>query len=180
VHLWQTMTRIYGHKWTSSFGDEIDPGRVWAAALRGVTLPMIKAGLSAMVEAKMEWPPSAIEFLKLCESGTDESGLPAIGTAQSMFLNAIAMPSDKRNWSSMHPALYWCYQQIGSYECKSLTAGELSIRFRQAWPQAVEKAKAGELVAPPELQLEHKPFEKTPVNREAARAAMASIRSMLD
>lgn len=60
------MTSLYGHKWTSSYGTEIDPDRVWEAALNGITDEQIKFGLRACVDKSLEWPPSAPEFRNLC------------------------------------------------------------------------------------------------------------------
>jgi hypothetical protein len=71
IHLWTLMTEMYGHKWTSQFGDEIDPNNVWAASLKGVTKDQVKHGLNCLVLQGAEWPPSAPEFRKLC-TGADE------------------------------------------------------------------------------------------------------------
>jgi len=69
--LWLTMTRVYGHKWTSQFGDQVDPGNVWAACLKGLSNEQVKHGLNCLVLNGQEWPPSAPEFRKLC-TGADE------------------------------------------------------------------------------------------------------------
>lgn len=62
---------MYGHKWTSQFGDEIDPNNVWAASLRGIMPEMVRHGLNQCVLQALAWPPSAPEFRKLC-TGEDE------------------------------------------------------------------------------------------------------------
>ena len=69
--LWLLMTRLYGHRWTSNFGDQVDPGNVWAACLRGLSAEQIKHGMSQCVAQQLDWPPSAPEFRKLC-TGEDD------------------------------------------------------------------------------------------------------------
>lgn len=71
TRLWELMTEMYGHKWTSQFGDEIDPNNVWAASLKGIMPEMVKHGLNQCVVLGLAWPPSAPEFRKLC-TGEDE------------------------------------------------------------------------------------------------------------
>lgn len=57
---------MYGHKWVTSYGSEVDPDRVWLAALSDVTPEQIKHGLKRCVNEGMDWPPSAPEFRVLC------------------------------------------------------------------------------------------------------------------
>jgi len=58
------MTEIYGHKWLSAFGPK--PTDLWRKALQSLSPMEIKNGLEAVLE-KHEWPPSLVEFLKLCK-----------------------------------------------------------------------------------------------------------------
>jgi len=69
VRLWTLMTEMYGHRWTSAFGDEIDPHNVWGAALRGLDETQIRHGLGQCVATGLDWPPSAPEFRSLCTNG---------------------------------------------------------------------------------------------------------------
>lgn len=64
--LWQMMGSLYGHRWTSSYGDEVDPDRVWAATLYGLDESHIRSGLRECVDRRLEWPPTAPEFRGLC------------------------------------------------------------------------------------------------------------------
>ncbi len=68
------MTSLYGHRWTSSFGESTDPDGVWARALEGVTPRQIADGLNAVVRSGLDWPPSAPEFRKLCLGGVADQG----------------------------------------------------------------------------------------------------------
>lgn len=63
--LWGHMTRIYGHKWISSFG-EIDDD-TWARGLAGVTATQLGHGLSTCLLRRDDpWPPTLVEFRALC------------------------------------------------------------------------------------------------------------------
>ena len=64
--LWQLMGSLFGHKWVSSYGAEVDPDNVWAAALYGLDEAAIRKGMRACVDQQLEWPPSAPEFRGLC------------------------------------------------------------------------------------------------------------------
>lgn len=66
THLWELMARMYGHKWSSAFGDEIDPGNVWATVLHDCDIEKIRHGFRKCMEQGLEWPPSAPEFRRLC------------------------------------------------------------------------------------------------------------------
>ena len=71
--LWQLMGSMYGHKWSSAFGEDVDPDRIWEATLTGITEHEMRYGLRQCVEQGLDWPPSAPEFRKLCRGETDVS-----------------------------------------------------------------------------------------------------------
>lgn len=64
------MTEIYGHKWTSSFGDSDDEG-TWAAGLADLSMEQLKSGFIACVRRADPWPPSLPEFRTLCGGNGD-------------------------------------------------------------------------------------------------------------
>lgn len=55
---------MYGHRWTSQFG-EADDG-TWLAGLRNLTPEQIGHGLSRTIEECIEWPPTLPHFRDLC------------------------------------------------------------------------------------------------------------------
>jgi len=70
------MTKIYGHKWVSSFG-EADDGS-WLSGLHDVSVQQIATGLDACRVRLDLWPPSLPEFRALCigkKIGKNEFGL---------------------------------------------------------------------------------------------------------
>ena len=65
------MTSMYGHKWTSAHGVDVDSEGVWAKALTGVSPREMADGLNLVTTEGGEWPPGAPAFRKLCLNGID-------------------------------------------------------------------------------------------------------------
>ena len=65
------MASMYGHRWTTAYGDEVDPDGVWAATLDGIEWQYIRKGLGEIAKRGDDWPPSAPEFRRIC-SGESE------------------------------------------------------------------------------------------------------------
>ncbi|VFT09141.1 Uncharacterised protein [Pseudomonas aeruginosa] len=88
--LWVKMTEMYGHRWTSSFGDNPNPDGAWATVLQGLTGQQLAHGLNMLtfMGSRFDWPPAAPTFRELCLSVQPESlGLPDHDTA---FHQALA------------------------------------------------------------------------------------------
>lgn len=71
IDLWQLMSSMYGHKWESSYGAEVDPDGVWLAVCGDLTPVQIRAGMAACRDQCLTWPPSAPEFRGMCKPPTD-------------------------------------------------------------------------------------------------------------
>lgn len=80
AHIWRRMVGLYGHKWGSQYGRAINEqkrlsglAREWQRGLVGITTEQLKVGF-AVLESDIfnaqgeSWPPSWIEFKKLCLS----------------------------------------------------------------------------------------------------------------
>ena len=63
------MSRLYGHKWSSGFG-ETDDG-TWLRGLRDMTPTQLGQGLQACLEREDTWPPTLPEFRGLCCGSVD-------------------------------------------------------------------------------------------------------------
>jgi len=61
--LWEKMTRIYGHAWSSL--SERDDG-TWLVGLCGLSPRDLATGLSACLSRNSDFPPSLPEFKRLC------------------------------------------------------------------------------------------------------------------
>ena len=80
------MAGMFGRKWSSAYGDEVDPDNIWAKVLAGLSQKDINRGIKQVGESGMEWPPTAPEFRKLCVTMTREE------LDQLMENNQIALP----------------------------------------------------------------------------------------
>jgi hypothetical protein len=85
--LWLVMLELYGHRWESSYGSE--PTEMWARSLRGISPQQIAMGLESLHDIGEAWPPSAIEFAKMCRGNKE------IGTACHKPFAFAALESDE-------------------------------------------------------------------------------------
>ncbi|MGP3789789.1 hypothetical protein [Pseudomonas sp. B392_1p] len=80
--LWMKMAEMYGHRWTSSFGEKADPAGAWSSSLKGLNGQQLAHGLNAVAHKGDEWPPSAPAFRAMCLNPAPETlGLPAVDDA---------------------------------------------------------------------------------------------------
>lgn len=68
--LWDRMIEMYGHKFTSSFGEQ--PNDTWARALSDMTGHEIATGLHACFEREDNWPPTLPEFITMCRPAKEQ------------------------------------------------------------------------------------------------------------
>lgn len=62
--LWQRMTEMYGHRWTSQQGEE--PNDTWVRGLRDLPPAQLGNGLVACRDSADGWPPTLPEFRAMC------------------------------------------------------------------------------------------------------------------
>ena len=66
AQLWQLMGSMFGHRWTTAYGDQPDPDRVWYSTLKDLSFDQMKKGMGEVANQCLEWPPSAPQFRKMC------------------------------------------------------------------------------------------------------------------
>lgn len=119
------MAGLYGHKWASSFGADVDPDGIWAIALAGLKPNQISHGLASVVRMGNEWPPSAPEFRKLCLAAgkvTPESvGLPPLEAAYGQ-----AIRGDRPS----HPAIRQAIIETGEFDLRQARSNDTYLRKR--------------------------------------------------
>ena len=66
--LWQRMVEMYGHRWSTSFGDNprATAGATWGRGLAGLDVEQIAAGIAACMASADPWPPTLSEFRAMC------------------------------------------------------------------------------------------------------------------
>lgn len=62
--LWERMTMVYGHKWTSAYGLQDDG--TWLMGLGDVTPEQVGMGLEKCRTSAEPWPPTLPEFRAMC------------------------------------------------------------------------------------------------------------------
>jgi hypothetical protein len=92
--LWGRMAEMYGHKWTSSYGES--PNEAWSRAISELSMEQIKAGVAACLKSGEAWPPSLPEFLGYCT--------PAKSYPAGMYAKGLPAPvTDKETaWANIH------------------------------------------------------------------------------
>lgn len=73
IPLWRHMTGIYGHKWVSSFGEEVN--ETWVRGCKDLSNDELARGLRACLKTSEtnkrsgddDWPPTLGEFRLLCK-----------------------------------------------------------------------------------------------------------------
>lgn len=106
MNLWERMSHIYGHKWSSSMGESAiangalsDVAQTWATGLNGVTGEQLAAGLHACINRNEPWPPTLPEFRALCKPPMVENA------AMYRRSELLALPRPPRDYSKARPFL---------------------------------------------------------------------------
>ncbi len=72
VRFYSRMQHLFGHKWTSSYGEPMGPNGLtssaqqWFFDLRDFTPDQVSQGLRKIEQEAPEWPPTPMDFKKRC------------------------------------------------------------------------------------------------------------------
>lgn len=172
--LWERMTALYGHTWTSAHGisatrpapDEakltID-GDTWQRALFGLTGQQFAAGIEACIVAGGDWPPSAPRFRAMC------FGIPSMALV-------------KREWDEWRvtPFTRLVHQYLDGWLYRQSDAAKADRLLRDAYEAACQHVMAGgELPEEPAGEIEHVAKEFIPASRETVAKHCAEISKLL-
>lgn len=169
------MTGLYGHKFTSQFGEQVDVSGVWWATLRDLSDQQFKNGLCALRDNSIEWPPNAIEFRKLCL--TPQGLLTAI-EAQRQFIQYLQLPDHRKKPRKLNPEVYHAYREY----CDPVgikTASEKDVRamFDTAYKLTLHHVLHGGELTHPSIAIEHKKND-TPAPAEVAKQNIDKLKNM--
>jgi len=81
------MGMMFGHKWSSSYGERDDG--TWLSGLADLTPEQIGHGLTVIKDGAQEWPPTLPQFRNACRN--EQAGL-SHNTAAYKFHKARALP----------------------------------------------------------------------------------------
>lgn len=153
------MAEIYGHRWTSAYGDDPEgaAAHTWAKGLAGIKPEQLAAGLTSCLASADPWPPTLPEFRALC------LGIPTVaqvllelrpGAARSGFTVLV--------WSLVDP-----------YRYANLPSDRADRLVREAYDLAREQVMRGMPVpAASAPAIERKVEAPVVIDPAAARAAM--------
>ena len=105
ARLWQKMAEIYGHRWTSAYGESASPNgalssaaQTWAEGLEGLSLDELRHGFERIIELAYPWPPPLTEFRQLCRraSAPYHAAAPALPASTVSREEALAHVSQAK------------------------------------------------------------------------------------
>ena len=67
-NVWETMTKLFHHAWTSREGEE--PTEHWVQLLTEFTPAQIDSGFNKLLSWDSDFPPTALQFRKMCLPAT--------------------------------------------------------------------------------------------------------------
>lgn len=139
--LWIRMAEIFGHKWTSQYGDT--PLDTWANRLGAMSAEEIAFGVNACAGSSLQWPPSLPDFCRLCKPDLSALG---IHDEESAFLEASRHAHEPNDYIFTHEVVRMAGESVGWYDLQRCYPNEDSLRkrFRAAYGALVGKVQRGE------------------------------------
>lgn len=124
--LWERMAEVYGHRWTSAYGEDAEAGAgiTWAKGLAGITPQQLAAGLSSSIASADPWPPTLPEFRARC------LGIPPLATVRLDVKRAA--PFTRLVW-----------QHLDGFRYRQAPADQADRLLREAYELAREHVMRG-------------------------------------
>lgn len=146
VRLWDLMTELYGHKWTSVHGLGDESG-TWAKMMGEFDRHQMAAGARAWVNQGGEaakWPPGAVDLRDICRLTMGDS--LNIPDAAMAWREAVEASSDVINWKFSHPIVQEAARLTDWYSIRTGTpkAETVQNRFNKRFADLVAKLQRGE------------------------------------
>ena len=140
--LWVRMAEIYGHRWTSAYGERADDGGAgdtWAKGLAGITPAQLGEGLKACIASADPWPPTLPEFRARC------LGIPPIAQVRLELRGGKPSPFARLVWLG-----------LDAYRYRQSPADQSDRMLRDAYELAREHVmRGGELPLEPNGEIEN-------------------------
>lgn len=170
--IWERMASVYGHKWTSQYGEKID--RTWKRALKSMPVDRLKVALARCAHRQDAWPPSLPEFMALAKVTPEEVGAPNVDAAFTEACRGAYPYNTWHKWS--HRCVYWAATWTGLSDLNEKPNARRKA-FEKEYQAALDRAD--ELDEPPAGKLPPKLGEPGPEADEAREREMAKIREAL-
>lgn len=168
--LWLRMAEIYGHRWTSAYGDNPDAGAgpTWAKGLEKLTPAQLAHGLTTAIASADGWPPTLPEFRSMC------LGIPTFAAVKHELRTS-------KDTGRRSPFLRQVWSFIDGYMLARADHDKADRMLRDAYLLAAEYVmRGGQLPAPSEGSLEHERQAKpVPASQESVKRHLAEISQLL-
>lgn len=167
-YVWLHMAGIFGHAFTSAFGDNSrsHAGAEWATALAGFNRAQIDRGLDACRNSGAEFPPSATRFKAMC------LGIPTFAQVNAEILTATGAtrsPFSRLVWSHINA---YAHRHVGAKEAERMRRDAYELACSEVMDgKPLPLQPAGELEAPDATELP----SGIPATREGRIAKLQSL-----
>jgi hypothetical protein len=167
--LWELMTELYGHKWTSVHGMGDDSGN-WAKIFTGITGAQLAYGVRAWTDQGTDaskWPPDAPSLRDMCLSG---GGSVEIPSPERAWKEAVEASTDPSIWKFSHPIVEEAGRLTDWYSIRHgiPKAETVNNRFNKRYADLSAKLQRGEQLVDRQLQLTHQGIEDERKRSDAA------------
>lgn len=164
--LWELMTELYGHQWTSIHGIADESGN-WGKVMGGITKHQLAAGVRAWTSAGNKWPPNAIELRELCLIGPASLNIPE---PEKAWREAVEASTDPNVWKFSHPIVQEAARLTDWYSIRNGTpsADAVMKRFFKRYADLTSKVQREEPLVDQQLLLTQEAAED---ERERAEKA---------
>lgn len=154
VRLWELMTELYGHKWTSVHGLADESGN-WGKIFSGVSGLQLAKGIrqwTSQPDDLAKWPPGAPELRNMCMDGANALGIPDAGLA---WREAVEASTDPTTFKFSHPIVQEAARLTDWYSIRTGTpkAETVQNRFNKRYADLVAKLNRGEPLVSGQLLL---------------------------
>ena len=139
--LFDQLSLTYANKFTNQY-KHMDLERVqehWCRAMKGYTPRELKLGISKL--GKTDWPPTLVEFLKLCRHPVDSM------KAYYEAIEGFAKRSMGEEYTYSHPAIFYAASNL-YFDLTHKTYSEIKERWASALDTELEKGQWPTIQAP--------------------------------
>lgn len=144
----------------------------WCAALAKYSPDQIKHGYAKFLASDRTYINLKI-FQSLCDPYPEDYGLPDEDRAYRQVLHATRQRGSS-DWSKVHPAVYWSYQQLDVYNWRMEKEEKARKQFCAIYKKAVESAMDG-FVFPDTPKVLEAPKQFKSMRKEKAQSRMKDL-----
>lgn len=144
--IWARFAEIYGHKWTSQYGEK--HSEAWAAGLSDLNLEQIANGFRWCIKNREDaWPPSLPEFRSACFA----NGVEGYPTGETAYRQGMAYARAKQFGGEVPetlPGIREACRQATSRALVSTQQDESRKLFAYHYEQVLKALSSGEILPP--------------------------------